>query len=260
MFYSPNFSFDNIDNDMMDIVLVTTINDDILNNIGTTYIESIKSQNTTTDNPYYLLESKETETLLLEFAYVDLRDNSPLVWDEDKIDEVVNWLYKDSFKPFVSQDNDEITYYLKATKIYKRFNNEMKGMLEVEFQPYTAYGYKNFIKRIICEDEIESKINNESTTSEEYYEPVIEVIAKSDGDIEIQNLSIIEDKPLIISNMKTNEKIIIDNFTYTVQNELGENKFLSVNRNWIRLKKKKNILKIKGNCEVLIKCNFPKIV
>lgn len=260
MFYSPNFSFDNIDNDMMDIVLVTTINDDILNNIGTTYIESIKSQNTTTDNPYYLLESKETETLLLEFAYVDLRDNSPLVWDEDKIDEVVNWLYKDSFKPFVSQDNDEITYYLKATKIYKRFNNEMKGMLEVEFQPYTAYGYKNFIKRIICEDEIESKINNESTTSEEYYEPVIEVIAKSDGDIEIQNLSIIEDKPLIISDMKANEKIIIDNFTYTVQNELGENKFLSVNRNWIRFKKKKNILKIKGNCEVLIKCNFPKIV
>lgn len=260
MFYSPNFSFDNIDNDMMDIVLVTTINDDILNNIGTTYIESIKSQNTTTDNPYYLLESKETETLLLEFAYVDLRDNSPLVWDEDKIDEVVNWLYKDSFKSFVSQDNDEITYYLKATKIYKRFNNEMKGMLEVEFQPYTAYGYKNFIKRIICEDEIESKINNESTTSEEYYEPVIEVIAKSDGDIEIQNLSIIEDKPLIISDMKANEKIIIDNFTYTVQNELGENKFLSVNRNWIRLKKKKNILKIKGNCEVLIKCNFPKIV
>lgn len=260
MFYSPNFSFDNIDNDMMDIVLVTTINDDILNNIGTTYIESIKSQNTTTDNPYYLLESKETETLLLEFAYVDLKDNSPLVWDEDKIDEVVNWLYKDSFKPFVSQDNDEITYYLKATKIYKRFNNEMKGMLEVEFQPYTAYGYKNFIKRIICEDEIESKINNESTTSEEYYEPVIEIIAKSDGDIEIQNLSIIEDKPLIISDMKTNEKIIIDNFTYTVQNELGENKFFSVNRNWIRLKKKKNILKIKGNCEVLIKCNFPKIV
>ena len=39
--------------------------------------------------------------------------------------------------------------------------------------------------------------------------------------------------------MKANEKIIIDNFTYTVQNELGENKFLSVNRNWIRLKRKK---------------------
>ena len=38
--------------------------------------------------------------MILEFAYVDLKDNSPLVWDEDKIDEIVNWLYKDSFKPF----------------------------------------------------------------------------------------------------------------------------------------------------------------
>lgn len=260
MFYSPNFSFDNIDNDMMDIVLVTTVNDDILNNIGTTYIESIKSQNTKTDNPYYLLESKETETLLLEFAYVDLRDNSPLVWDEDKIDEVVNWLYKDSFKPFVSQDNDEITYYLKATKIYKRFNNEMKGMLEVEFQPYTAYGYKYFEKKVICEGETETKIKNESTTSSEYYEPIIEVKALEEGNVQIENLSIEEDKPLVIEGMKKDEKIIIDNFTYTVQNELGENKFLSVNRNWIRLKKERNILKITGNCEVVIKCNYPKIV
>ena len=260
MFYSPNFSFDNIDNDMMDIVLVTTVNDDILNNIGTTYIESIKSQNTKTDNPYYLLESKETETLLLEFAYVDLRDNSPLVWDEDKIDEIVNWLYKDSFKPFVSQDNDEITYYLKATKIYKRFNNEMKGMLEVEFQPYTAYGYKYFEKKVICEGEAETKIKNESTTSSEYYEPIIEVKALEEGNVQIENLSIEEDKPLVIEGMKKDEKIIIDNFTYTVQNELGENKFLSVNRNWIRLKKERNILKITGNCEVVIKCNYPKIV
>lgn len=260
MFYSPNFSFDGIDNDMMDIVLVTTEKTDILNDIGTTYIENIKSENNRTDNPYYLFDSKGTEPIILEFAYVNLKDNSPQVWDEDKLDEIIDWLYKDSFKPFVSYDNDEITYYLKATKIYKKFNCEMKGMLEVEFQPYTSYGYKNFVKKVICKDEIETKIFNESTTSEEYYEPIIEIMAKSDGDIEMQNLSIIEDKPLIVNDIKANEKIIIDNFTYTVQNELGENKFLSVNRNWIRLKKKKNILRIKGNCEVLIKCNFPKIV
>lgn len=260
MFYSPNFSFDGIDNDMMDVVLVTTINSDILNNIGTTYIESIKSENTKTDNPYYLLESKGTETLLLEFAYVDLKNNSPLVWDEDKIDEIVAWLYKDSFRPFVSQDNDEITYYLKATKIYKRFNNEMKGMLEVEFQPYTAYGYKYFEKKVICKGETETKVINECSTSSKFYEPIIEVKALEDGNIEIENLSIKEDKPLVIESMKKNEKIIIDNFTYTVQNELGENKFLSINRNWIRLKKERNILKITGNCEVVIKCNYPKIV
>lgn len=260
MFYSPNFIFNNIDNDMMDVVLVTTINDDILNNIGTTYIENIKVQNTKTDNPYYLLEDKSVEPLILEFAYVNLEDNTPLVWDEEKIDEIVEWLYHDSFKPFISYDNEEITYYLKATKIYKRFNNEMKGMLEVEFQPYTAYGYKYFEKKVICEGEIETKIKNESTTSSEYYEPIIEVKALEDGNIKIENLSIEEDKPLVIENMKKDDKIIIDNFTYIVQNELGENKFLSVNRNWIRLKKKKNILKIQGNCEIIIKCNFPKII
>lgn len=260
MFYSPNFSFDGIDNDMMDVVLVTTINSDVLNTIGTTYIETIKSENTKADNPYYLLESKGTETLLLEFAYVNLKDNSPLVWDEDKIDEIVAWLYKDSFKPFVSYDNDEITYYLKATKIYKRFDSNMRGMIDVEFQPYTAYGYKYFEKKVVCEGEVETKILNESSTSSEFYEPIIEVKALEDGNIKIENLSIEEDKPLVIEGMKKNDVIIIDNFTYTVQNDLGENKFLLVNRNWIRLKKRKNILKITGNCEVVIKCNYPKIV
>ena len=261
MFYSPNFSFDGIDNDMMDVILVTTANTDILNTIGTTYIETVKAENTRTDNPYYLLDSKgTTETLLLEFAYVDLKDNSPLPWDEEKIDEIVNWLYKESFKPFVSYDNDEITYYLKATKIYKKFNHEMKGMLEVEFQPYTAYGYKYFEKKIQCEDTIETKIINECTTSSEFYEPIIEVKALESGNIEIENLSIKEDEALIIEGIEKDDKIIIDNFTYTVQNELGENKFLLVNRNWIRLRKGKNILKITGNCEVVIKCNYPKIL
>ncbi len=58
MFYSEKFSFDGIDNDMMDVVLVTTEKTDILNDIGTTFIETIKSENNRTDNPYYLLDSK----------------------------------------------------------------------------------------------------------------------------------------------------------------------------------------------------------
>lgn len=169
-------------------------------------------------------------------------------------------MYQDSFKPFISQDNDEIVYYLKATKIYKNFDCNMKGMLTVEFQPYTSYGYKYFEKKIICENEIETKIINDSTTSAEFYDPIIEIESFAEGDIQIQNLSIENSEPLIIKNMKKDEKITIDNFTYTVQNEFGENKFLSVNRNWIRLKKKKNILKIQGNCKVTIKCNFPKII
>lgn len=260
MFYSPNFSFNNIDNDMMDVILVTTNKTDILNELGTVYIENIKIQNDKTDNPYYLLDNKNVETITLEFAHVDLIDNTPLSWDEDKIDEIVGWLYQDSFKPFVSQDNDEITYYLKAIKIYKNFDSDMKGMLTVEFQPYTSYGYKYFEKKIICENETETKINNESTVSEKYYEPIIEIKALEEGDVEIQNLSICDSEALKIQNLKKNESIIIDNFTYVVQDEKGNNKFLSTNRNWIKLRKKKNIIKIKGNCEVTFKCNYPKIV
>lgn len=259
MFYSPNFSFNDISNDMMDVVLVTTEKTDILNEIGTVYIESVKMQNNKTDNPYYLLDGKSTEPIVLEFAYVDLETNTPLVWDEDKVDEIVDWLYQDSFRPFISEDNDEIIYYLKATKIYKKFDSNMKGMLVVEFQPYTAYGYKYFEKKIVCENEIETKIQNTSTTSEEFYEPVIEIKALENGVIEIQNLSIEGSESLRVEVIK-GKKTIIDNFTYTVQDENGVNKFLTVNRKWLKLRKGKNILKIKGKCEFTIKCNFPKII
>ena len=78
MFYSPNFSFNGIDNDMMDIVLVTTDKTDILNEIGTVYIENIKIQNEKSDNPYYLIDGKSIEPIVLEFAYVDLNNNTPL--------------------------------------------------------------------------------------------------------------------------------------------------------------------------------------
>ncbi len=79
MFYSENFSFDGISNDEMDIALVTTSNTDILNQFGTIYIENIKVENTRTDNPYYLFESKNIEPITLEFAYVDLKTQVPLV-------------------------------------------------------------------------------------------------------------------------------------------------------------------------------------
>ena len=261
MFYSENFSFNGIDNESMDIALVATENTDIINQLGTVYIENIKVENTRTNNPYYLFESRETETLTLEFAYVDLESQVALPWDEEKIDEVVNWLFTDTFKPFISQDNDELVYYLKAIKIYKKFNEKMEGLLEVEFQPYTAYAYRPITYKVICDESIEYKVENISTVLDEYYEPIIEIKKTKDiGNVQIENISIENDKPLVLENMKVNETIIIDNHNFTVFNTEGENKFSSCNRQWIRFKKGKNTLKIMGSCELLIKCNYPKIV
>lgn len=268
MFYSENFSFDGIDNEEMDIALVTTTNTDILNQLGTIYIENIKAENTRTDSPYYLFGTKDIEPITLEFAYVDLKTQVPLVWDEEVLDEVIDWLVTDDFKPFISQDNEELIYYLKATKVFKKFNNEMKGMLEIEFQPYTAYAYKNYTYELNCEGSLEYDIKNESTIKDKYYAPVIEITKTIDpGDIKIENLSIPEDKALIVEHMAVGEKRIIDNYNYTIFDSEGKNMFFASNRQWLRLVRKNknnkqgiNKLKITGNCKITIKCNYPKII
>ena len=71
MFYSDNFTFDGISNDMMDVVLVTTKNKDILSNQGTTYIDTLKQSDTINDDPYYINDKKDVEDLELEFCYIN---------------------------------------------------------------------------------------------------------------------------------------------------------------------------------------------
>ncbi len=137
----------------------------------------------------------------------------------------------DDFKPFISKDNDELIYYLRATRVLKKFNNEMKGMLEIEFQPYTAYAYKNYVYKLKCEGDLDYNIKNESTIKDIYYAPVIEVTKTVDqGDVKIDNTSIPGDEALTIKNMSVGEKIIIDNYNYTIFDDKGNNKFLNSNR------------------------------
>lgn len=262
MFYSEKFIFDGIENDFKDVVLVTTSNNDILNIVGSSYSETLKKMNTNTDNPYYVRESKDAETMTLEFCLVNPKDNSPMVWEQEDLEDIISWLVQDEFKPFISYDNEEIVYYMKATKVSKKFNHEYKGMLVIEYQLYTNYAYKKFNKKIVSEDEAEVKIVNESSTLDKYYSPIIEIKCNEDSIVSIKNLTDTDTtKELKTVEMKKDDELIIDNLLFTVQDKDGNNKFLSLDeRGWIRLLKGNNILKIQGNCQVTIFCEFPKII
>ena len=257
VFLDDKFLFDNISSESMNIKLVTLGDDDILNEYGLPYEEAIKSDNTFNKNPCYLEDETTIEPITLQFCLCS-EHGEAYEWDDYTLENICNWFWQREFKPFISFDNIEEIYYLKARKITKKYDKSKRGILEIEFQPYTNYAYRNFQKSITVKDTREIKLNNVSNVDEEYA-PVIDIECLKEGDITIKNASISDNEEdiLTITGLELNEKITIDNLYYTVLNDNGENRFNIVNRKWIRLRRGVNILKFTGNCKVSIKCKYP---
>lgn len=125
MFVSEHFMFDNISSSEKGVISVTQ-DSDVLNEYGFIYSEELEIDNTYNNNPYYYSKSdKSTEDIYINLCRVDNMYN-PIEWDDYTIEDIYSWLIKKDFKPFVSDDNVELTYYLKVKKIVKKFNIDKK--------------------------------------------------------------------------------------------------------------------------------------
>ncbi|MGX4624528.1 phage tail domain-containing protein, partial [Clostridioides difficile] len=113
MFVSEHFMFDNISSSEKGVISVTQ-DSDVLNEYGFIYSEELEIDNTYNNNPYYYSKSdKSTEDIYINLCRVDNMYN-PIEWDDYTIEDIYSWLIKKDFKPFVSDDNVELTYYLKV--------------------------------------------------------------------------------------------------------------------------------------------------
>lgn len=260
IFYSGNFYLNKIYSQDKSICLAIISNDDILNEYGLSYSEDVtllKSSNTTS---YYVNESKDIDNITLELYYVD-EENKLLVWDEEKLKDTLEWITSDDFIPFVSEDNIDLTYYVKAIKIIKKFNYQKKGYLEVTFKPFSNYAYKEFIKPLYIRDEKMVNIYNYSNVESDY-KPIIEVENLGDENtvISFENLRR-HDGTFEIKGLKKNQKVVIDMLTGIVQDiDTGENLISKCNRNWLRMDKGGCNFKFSGSSQIVFKAQFPIMV
>lgn len=245
-FLSENFYFDDISNRNMEVELITFDND-LFYQMGTSYQETIERQDSSQSMPFYTSKINDsTEDVVLKMLLVD-EDGNPKVWDEMKIEEIMDWLITDDFKPFVSEDNLEMVYYFKASKIVKFFTCEGTGYLEVTFKPYSNYCY---IRTEISTSNL-LNITNPSNL-EGYYKPVMKITANNGEEVTITNETTKE--TFTIGNVS--EEVIVDNLYRTVQTTTGKNKLSSCNRGWISLSRGLNKIKVIGGTVKFI-CEFP---
>ena len=236
MFYSGNFYFDKKHSSEYGIYQVTESND-ILNEYGISY------------------NGEDDGEITLSFCYADNFEKAQ-IWEEEVLEVVLNWFITDDYKEFISEDNEEIVYFLKGESYTKRFTHEMKGIIDVTFKTLSQYGYKYYTKKITNTDE-EFKVLNDSNINKPY-KPIIELKNISSDSIKISNLTTLK-SPFIINNL-SNKDIVIDNTIGTIVDIDGNNLIMNSNRKWIELVKGYNSILVEGDCDIVFKAYYPVMV
>ena len=249
MFIQPNFTFNGIYSRDLG-VSITTFDSGIFNDVGIEYSSDISIEHNLIDyNPCYIENFAETNEIELNLLVYNPITMKPIDITNSDLEILYDWLITDNFVPFVSDDDVDLTYYFKVVRIQKVLSFKNEGYLRVTFKPYSRYAYRRREYKIDVNGNKEIEISN---LSKQMYYPMIEIT--NNGDIYTIN-SINNMK---ITNVNTNETIIIDNLLKLVQNTDGKNRFSTCNRKWIGLEPKvDNIIRLNGNMSVKIICEFP---
>lgn len=188
----------------------------------------------------------QTDTINLSIIYE--KNNVAQVWDKEKLRDIENWLMTEDFAPFISDDDEETTYYLKTVQIDRMLDPEMRGWLEVEFQPVSSYGYinqsvilRNASRFLNVKNVPSLKIINKSDLKDPYY-PIIK-ITDLNGEITIANTTTNTTFVLVGEG-----NITIDNKTKTIKGDNGKCFLASSNREWIFFNQGLNNIQVLGDC------------
>ena len=207
-------------------------------------------------NEYGISYNQEDENeITLSFCY-STYDGVPLEWNEEVLEEVLGWLITDNYKEFISEDNEEIVYFLKGESYVKRFTPDKKGLIDVTFKILNPCGYKKQVSKIQSNGNPVNIYN--PSNIREHYKPVIELNNVSSSTVIISNTSLSKE-PFEISNL-SGKDIFIDNMIGTIVDVDGQNLIMNSNRKWIELKRGDNYIVVEGNCNITIKSYYPVMV
>lgn len=238
MFYSDNFTFNNIYSKDHNIYLVT--------------------QKTGALNEYGInfdINSDETE-ITLSFCYADEYGN-PLEWDSETLSTFLEWMITDEYHEFISEDNEEIIYFLQGVEYKKNFTSGFKGLIEITFKALSPFGYKYSVYETNLNEKAFDMYNYSNYDNS--YKPVITLKNISSDSITITNHTTGK-TPFEIYNLGNENQVCIDNKMGTITGFNGNNLINNSNRSWIELAKGENYLSIEGSCTMLVEAYYPIMV
>lgn len=199
---------------------------------------------------------REKITLMkLKYGY-----NEPLPFTRDELDRLNKWLFKDDFRPFISEDNNGVVGYVRFNKGEDSFNGAMQGEINVEIEMNTCHGYSNpLIDHWISNGSKRFTIYNRSNCEDFSYPDIEFQLTDNTTDIEIINKTL--GIAMKFTGLEPNDWIYCSNEgLQTVKSKIDKKRNIFKcfkSRQWLKLAYGRNVIEIKGKAEVKIIQQFP---
>ena len=255
-----DFSFDGIRSTLFNVVMVDYGSTDILKKHGLEIDIVVDKETSGNLRPNYTIRDKSSNRIKIQLARTD---NMP--WGVTELLNLNGWLFKNGYKRFQVDDlmvnGSNIVYYLKAVNLVKEFNRDMMGVVSVEFESYEPYAYVIPSNNPIITS---SAVVINSSNLDELYKPKMIVTSKGNDNITIYNDTISTSKGLTIKGVTNGQSVIIDNLMGTMKDGNGNNIFSKIadvnNLNFLAMKTGNNTIRVLGNAQVELICEFPIII
>lgn len=261
MFFSSEFMFDDIRNKDMGVILVSLEKDILLQHSLLYKVNPIIDISQKSIEGYlYGVENSSPETIDLTLALVDNAGN-PRAWTIKERNKIFSWMVQDDFKPFISEDDNEVIYYLKCIGVKKEFNSNLQGLVTFTMQPSSPYAYTPIVEHKYYNTIGKTNgitIDNISNIDKYYYPSIHIYNYDNTGKIEIINNN--TQQKFTLENLEIGEEIIVDMQMKHIFSSIGHNRLKDSNMNWIGLIKGNNNISFNGEAEFNIKCQFPMLV
>lgn len=248
LFIEPYFFWRNKSCTDYNLSIIDT-NTDVINDIGIPFTKNI-TKDDSSKMAIFNEEEGEAEEFTLSLCLTDKYHN-PLTWTNEIFKEISKWLVTDSFEEFRAYDNPDYIYYLKVTKIQKRFTFYREGWIDVTFKPFSNYAYKRVIKKESVNGE---KIINIYNESDKTYEPLIILtwFGAKNGIIQINDF--------MMQGIEEGTTVYIDNCLTNIKDSNNNNLLYTCNRMWVILEPGENQIFLSGTFDIEVICEFPEII
>ncbi len=175
--------------------------------------------------------------------------------------ELVRWLFQDSYKPFISDDNPEIVYYAIAIGDSKFFDNGFgQGYFQVQFRCSAPHAFSSiYVQDFDLSNNAEHQtiiLENKSNILKYYY-PEITIEMKGSTDITLKN-NADGGREFIFAGLLASEIVYINNHRkQIISNQNGVYRYNNFNKNWLRLPYGTSQIEVTGRCKLQVRSQFP---
>lgn len=250
MYLKTGFSYNGVHSSEFDLLAVRTDNGMIEFPFGVS--RDIIEEKINKRNPYFF----GIEEQPLEFT-IELSKEGGI--DYNLRTKIVKWLFTDTYKPLVFDDNDFIIYYAIAIGEPTRMDNGIEeGYITINFRCNAPYGYS---QPVTITELVEGTkiiiINNLSNVLDEYYPEVEFTLKGNNKNLTIRNLSD-NGREFVFNNLNEGETVYVDNAKKRIVSNLPNiYRYDNFNKHWLKLMYGKNLLEITGDCEIKFRLQYP---